>query len=203
MPDIEKLIKDYSNLTGLAKDAERFHDEAIHFLNRKLYPDYMLNSKPADPYSLKAIESPKVLDVIWYDSPDEPLESQSKLIFATLEESLNLAEKSTKVVAGRGLGAGDDALYAAWQIVPDVRENIYLVVMHSARYHDRNVWLLEGDLNALLSPDSVGRLPRSGDEKEAKTWSHIITPIDEDISFEDFGNAYRKALESEIIKSES
>lgn len=208
IPYAEQLVGTYKRLEAMANEVSDLGREVMRFLNRELFADYSLDSRPEDPYALKTVRMPSVVTGPIYVGTDaslsDLLESQTDLIRASLEMELELAERSTKVVAGKGMGSGgDDALYAAWQMNSGIRPNLYLIVSRSARYGKENMWLLEGDLGAFLSAESIGRMPRSDSEEEMRTFKNRVTQVEKRISLEEFGDSFREALNSGIIRYES
>lgn len=197
-PDLEELINAYSTLEKGAQELKKVRDEVVQFLNRGLYPDYSLNSGPNDPYSLKAISVPNLLKEIWSGRTyKEPLNSQADLIVKSFEDSLKL-KGSTKIVAGKGMPSGDDAIYAAWQMYPEVRNNLYLIAMQTARYMDSRLFILEGGIDPFFGAESIGEMPKDLDGE------YYVTPLEinsKSISLGQFGEVYRKAVREKTIKS--
>ena len=196
---LDNLSEAYNKLSETAAQANEVYEQVTKFLNRDIYPDYKLQSEPGEPYDLRLIEFPEVLEM-HYLSAYEPIKSQQEIILNSFIDRLEFNNESTKIVVGRSDSSGEEALYVGWRIFPSTKREVYFVERHGARYGDNKSWVLEGNLDSFLSPESIGRTPRNKDELN-KNGPRILEKIDKKISLDEFADVYREALNSKIISS--
>jgi len=194
------FVRLYKTLETLAISASKFYNKALDFVNRELSPEFFMEHSYNFQYEAKVLAVPEVIVNIWTQNYAPGTKEAQEQIVESLEKCLNLTE-SKKIVVGRAKPHGDDALYTAWQMFPQVRNNLWLIAMQSVEYDSHNLIFFEGLIDAYLSAANVGRLPRGDFPEEMKKMSKEITSIDKKISFKDFGDLYRDVLNSGILRS--
>ncbi|MCK4927903.1 MAG: hypothetical protein KAS11_05505 [Candidatus Aenigmarchaeota archaeon] len=155
---IDNLITANQHMLDFSKQIQKFYDQAITFLNR--CDDIKYFSKigvTEDDYDRKLADFPEYLFDYWY-SPQEkkPFKSIEDQIVKSMIDSLKLEDTAT-VFPGKTtvLGSG---LYAAWKIFPNVRDDIYLVIMQNFNSDNVYSWFLEGNLMNYYRALASGKL---------------------------------------------
>lgn len=215
---LDKLFDVYKFLIGVTMELQELQEESFKFLNRKVYKDYSLNSKEQDPYALKTISIGaasyiKALFTIMCFKNNNNDDDVAKMIdldlpLRALMKALGVSKESSLIRVGRGIPSGDEALYAAWQIYPEVRDNIYLVVMRTARYGDMSMFLLEGDLSSFLSPDCIGLISEKTipanieGVEEIKEGEQQVFAVKSEINILDFGSLFNELIIKKVMSVE-
>jgi hypothetical protein len=165
------------------KDLADLHDEAVKFLNRSLEKDYYLNSSEADQFALRTVVFPGILRSLWFHYTGSVKDSLRIMGITTFMKEMDMSKTSSIIMIGRGGPSSDEALYAAWKIFPTVRDNLYLILMHTTGHYDYAAYLYEGDINEFFSHKKMGLV---------KSWDDLVAKQPE--LFEQSGTEFEKVL---------
>ena len=158
-PAIDDLIATSQHMLDFSNQVREFYNQAITFIDRSHDSTDVYSLIVAeDGYDLRVADFPSYLFDYWY-SPQEnnAFRSVEDLIVKTMADSLGLKNSAT-VFLGKDTVSGQE-LYAAWKMFPEVRDNMYLVIMQSVKSNNMFSWFLEGDLKKysdVVNPDRIG-----------------------------------------------
>jgi hypothetical protein len=183
LEDLEKNIKAMQKYT---KEFLGVHKEALDFLNRTLYNDYQLNSLDTEPFVLRVVPFPSMLTDLWFRSSglEQTWRVAWKMILSNFMKDMEeLNPYASALVVGRGGPSSDEALYGAWRIFPSIRDNLYLILMHTTGHYDSGAWIFEGDVNDFFTPERFGI---------SKSWDALV--MDNPFEYEQVGGEFQKIL---------
>ena len=174
-------------------------------LNEAVEEDFRLGRSTEQPYVLKYLKKDNIefFNLLWFGSLDVKLEDGLNKIVKSFRKDARMTPSSAIMVGGRLSTSGDDTLITAWEIYRDISLNIYLIVAISARCHDINMYIYEGELSVFFNKDMVGRGPRSDSAKEMEVFEPVMTVVNKKYYFEDLGIAFRDAIKNGVIRTAS
>lgn len=217
LPSTKELCKAARDFHMVTDELATFKDKVLRFVNRSLYPQLILNSKPDDPYELQVVSGFKNLLSAVFLTTSHEKKKLSGFLAEVLEkvfvEELEIVDPCWPLVVGLGTPGADETLYAAWEIMTSVRQDIYLVFARTARCNLSFLWLLEGNVKAFLSPENIGwhgsgRKKNVDPEKflleeiKSTDGSREVVRIRTAITPGDFVNLFQMALVEGLLSAE-